>query len=362
MPSTLRTGPSGAPAFRSSLPWLTRIARVACACCSCVVLVQCAPAAQEDETWSEDSIYGGAVDTDGPVNGAVVALRVGDGTRAELCSATAIAPNVLLTARHCVSQSVTKVVVCNSNGESENGAHFRDDHPLEKIRVFTGSKPNFAGPVAAAVTKVFHPEGNTVCNRDIALLVLDRDLADVKPLPIRLTRPVGVEEKVRSVGYGKTDTGSTGTRLRKAGVVVRAVGPGLSTSDTALGPHEFEVGLSICHGDSGGPAISQTTGAVVGVVSRGGECGEDFGHIYVETSGFGDLIMQAVDAAGSPPPSDEPAAAPAGPAPSPPKAKGCSVTPAVGCEDAPLAGGAGAGLAIGATLLALGRRRRRSHP
>jgi hypothetical protein len=321
----------------------------------------CAMPNEPEDTSSEDSIYGGAVDSDGPVNGAVVALRIGDGTKAELCSATVIAPNVLLTARHCVSESLTRVVVCNSNGDSENGPHFADDFPVDQIHVFTGSKPNFAGPVAAAVTKVFRPEGQVVCNRDIALLVLDRPLEDVTPLPVRLTRPVGVEETIRSVGYGKTDTGSTGTRLRKAGVVVRAVGPGLSKSDTALGDHEFEVGVSICHGDSGGPAISQTTGAVVGVVSRGGDCGEDFGHIYVETSGFSDLIAQAIEAAGAPPAADEPP-----PAPPPPAAsadgKGCSASPAAMSlsgrawgehAPAPLLG------LLGAALVAFGRRLRR---
>lgn len=306
---------------------LARPLHVAFAACL-VALSSCASSSGDDETGSEDPIYGGAVDTDGPSNGAVVALRVGDGTKADLCSATAIAPNVLLTARHCISKSVTKVVVCNSNGDSENGDHFGDDHPLSDIRIFTGSKPDFTGVAAASVKNIVRPDGKTVCNKDIALLVLDRPLENVTPMPVRLSRPVGIQETIRSVGYGRNDSGSSGTRLRKTGVVVRAVGPGLSPSETALGDNEFEVGMSICHGDSGGPAISQSTGAVIGVVSRGGECGEDFGHIYIETSGFSDLITQAIELAGAPPPSEEPPAPPtpaAAPSSTENQKSGCSL-------------------------------------
>ena len=39
---------------------------------------------------------------------------------------------------------------------------------------------------------------------------------------------------------------------------------------TGLGAHEFMIGEGICSGDSGGPAFVQTTRAVIGVVSRGG--------------------------------------------------------------------------------------------
>ena len=75
----------------------------------------------------------------------------------------------------------------------------------------------------------------------------------------------------------------------------------VSPSKTPLGAHEFEVGKSICQGDSGGPAISEETGAVIGVVSRGGNCGEDFGHIYTTTSGFNDLFAQAFTLANASP-------------------------------------------------------------
>lgn len=267
------------------------------------LLCQCAVFEGDGSEDAEDTIVGGSPDTEG---GAVVALRIGSGSRAELCSATLIAPNVLLTARHCVSKTVQKTVICNSKGDSENGPHFGDDHPIEDIHVYTGAKPNFDGPVAAGVREIVRPNGSVVCDSDIALLVLDKEIEDITPLPVRLTRTASVKETIRSVGYGKTDSGSTGQRLRKTGVTVRAIGPGLSPSETALGKNEFEVGISICHGDSGGPAISQSTGAIIGVVSRGGDCNEDFGHVYTQTSGFTDLIDRAIKIAGAPPAQLEP--------------------------------------------------------
>lgn len=321
------------------------------------IFAGCAVAPDEGDE-AEGQIVGGSPD-DG---GAVVALRVGQGTRAELCSATLIAPNVLLTARHCVSKSITKTILCNSKGNSENGPHFGDDHPVSDLRVFTGAKPDFTGAVSAEVREIVRPEGSIVCNQDIALLVLDRPLEGIAPLAVRLTRQVGVEETIRSVGYGRTDSGSTGQRLRKTGVTVRAIGPGLSPSDTALGEHEFEVGMSICHGDSGGPAISQSTGAVIGVVSRGGDCGEDFGHVYTSTSGFADLVDRAISIAGAspaqlepePPAGDKSTAKPAAAAPKGGEG-GCQVGPVTGGQ----AGLAGWGLAgLGLALSAVRRRRR----
>jgi hypothetical protein len=104
---------------------------------------------------------------------------------------------------------------------------------------------------------------------------------------------------VRAVGYGQNDKGMPiGIRVRKDDVAVLAVGQTLSQSETPLGSREFEVGLSICQGDSGGPAINESTGAVVGVVSRGGSCDDNFGHIYTGTAGFTQLFTQAFMLAG----------------------------------------------------------------
>jgi hypothetical protein len=55
------------------------------------------------------------------------------------------------------------------------------------------------------------------------------------------------------------------TRQTRDNVKVVDVGPAHS-----LGPAEFQTGESACSGDSGGPAVASETGAVLGVLSRGG--------------------------------------------------------------------------------------------
>jgi len=251
---------------------------------------------------SETSIFGGAPDDDDRSISSVVALKVGSAGSYELCSGALVAPNVVLTARHCVAKSLTTSVSCDENGRSTNGAHVAGNHKPEHVAVYVGAKPKFSKPADAVGKAIVAPDEDHLCDSDIALVVLDREIADVEPLPVRLHRRVTPKERIRSVGYGQNDKHlPIGTRLRKEGVQVLAMGRGISSSKTALGPHEFEVGRSICQGDSGGPAISEKTGAVVGVVSRGGDCNDDYGHIYTMTSGWSALFEEAFAIAGATP-------------------------------------------------------------
>jgi MYXO-CTERM domain-containing protein len=253
-------------------------------------------------TESAPAIYGGRYDDDASATPAVVALKVGRGTTYELCSGVLLAPNVLLTARHCVANSLTTEVACDANGQSTNGPHLAGNQPAGRVQVFTGATPAFSGPPDALGAAVFTLEADHFCNGDIALVVLDRQVSNIEPVAIRMKGTIFEGETVRSVGYGQNDRQTPiGSRFRKDNVPVLALGAGLSSSETALGSFEFEVGKSICDGDSGGPAFSEETGAVVGVVSRGGGCSDNFGHIYVMTSGFPDLVAKAFAFAGTEP-------------------------------------------------------------
>jgi hypothetical protein len=250
---------------------------------------------------STPTIYGGDKDDDEAALSGVVALRVGAGSSFELCTGALVAPNVVLTARHCVTKNTTTSVSCDENGRSANGPHVVGDEAPTTIGVFTGSAPSFAKKPAALGRAIVAPQGEYLCDADIALVVLDRALA-VTPLAVRLENKAQVGETIRTVGYGQNDKNAPiGTRFRRGDVKVLGQGQGLSASKTPLGPREFEVGKSICQGDSGGPAISEATGAVIGVVSRGGKCDEDFGHIYTTTAGFASMFEQAFQIAGGGP-------------------------------------------------------------
>lgn len=245
---------------------------------------------------TETKIFGGSPD-DERISG-VVALKIGNGDPFEICSGALVAPNLVLTARHCVSKMVTNTVVCTDRGTSANGAHLGDDFPTDAIHVFVGEQPDFRSAPAATATAILHPEGTSLCNSDIAFIVLDATPAGATTLPVRLDKGVQASEQIRAIGYGKTDVAAgPGKRMRRDGVGILEVGAKLTASDTALGNHEFEVGQSICQGDSGGPSISETTGAVVGIVSRGADCTQNFGHVYTQTAGFESLFAQALTAA-----------------------------------------------------------------
>jgi MYXO-CTERM domain-containing protein len=249
---------------------------------------------------SGDTIYAGQIDDDGNGNPSVVSIKIGTSPSFELCTGALIAPNLVLTARHCMSKVLKDSISCDAAGESGNGDQVGDDDDLAIIQIFSGAHPVFLNKPVAKASQLVHPAGAILCNQDIALIVLDTAVPNVPTLKVRVARGVDADEVVRAVGFGQNDQSvPIGTRLRKDGLHVLAVGEGMSKSQTPLGSHEFELGKSICQGDSGGPAISEKTGAVVGVVSRGGDCSDDFGHIYTMTGAFQPLLAQAFDAAGA---------------------------------------------------------------
>ena len=193
---------------------------------------------------------------------------------------------------------------CDENGNSTNGKHVDGNQAPANIAIYTGESPTFSDKPDAMAQQVISSDSDTLCDSDIALVVLDTSFTAVQPLAVRLDAATAVVngEAIRSVGYGQNnDALPLGTRMRKDGVSILAMGRGVSDSNTALGANEFEVGESICEGDSGGPAISETTGAVIGVVSRGGGCNDNFGHIYTATTAFKGLVDQAFAVAGGAP-------------------------------------------------------------
>jgi len=330
-----------------------------------ILAAGCGQDSDAQGTSDEHAIFGGIRDDDTTsAKSAVVALRIRRGNNYDLCSASVLAPNVLLTARHCVGEVISEAVACDENGNSTNGDHVAGDEPPEAIGVFVGTSPSFGKTPTAMAKSIYSPPGRVFCNSDISLIVIDRPLDGIQPYALRLSANAREGEKIRAVGYGRNDAKvPMGTRFRKDQVPVLAIGRGISQSHTHLGEFEFEVGESICEGDSGGPAISETTGAVIGVVSRGGNCGDDSGNVYTATVGFKDLVDKAFAEAGGAPiieantpseadlgPASDPGQGP--PATSPPPKSGCSAAPGS------TSGGAFSVLALlGLSLVA--RRRRR---
>jgi hypothetical protein len=213
-----------------------------------------------------------------------------------LCSGALVAPNLVLTARHCVSRSITATPACDTRGASHNGDHLGADEDPASIAIYTGGRVDVAidAPRAYA-TKTIHPQTKVLCDSDVAFVVLDRPLEGVQMLSMRLDAPVQEGDYIVPVGFGGGYVGDIGTRVPRDHAQVLAVGPAHNSSTGAvLGPREFEVDEATCRGDSGGPALDVHSGEIVGVVSRGRSCFTEGNHVYTRIDAYASLAHEAL--------------------------------------------------------------------
>ena len=279
-----------------------------------------------DPTSTEDTneIIHGKLDTS--AHDAVVLVIAPGDTAGYIsrCTGTVVAPNLVLTARHCVSKTDLSSI-CNADGSAQRGGGVYSDKKASDLRIYTGltaaadvgtlPKTARAGvsDTSARGKKIIVEDTSTYCDHDVAFLVLDRDL-DVAVAPMRLAGGPREGELLTAVGWGYAETGVLATeRMFRTDIPVRAVGPRvLNAGGAGLGASEFLVGEAICQGDSGGPSFS-ASGALVGVVSRGGNgtsstsnaaagcIGTRTVNTYTHLAEKLDLVTSAFEAAGHAP-------------------------------------------------------------
>lgn len=284
----------------------------------------------------------------------------------ESCTGTLLAPRLVLTSRHCVAHTDT-IIGCTSDGTATDGAKIYFDYDAADLYVFAGSER----PIRTALedwqrgSAIIDDGARTLCNHDIALLLLADPVPDAKIAPVRLAGGPRADEAVTLVGWGVADASSAVPTTRRQGAgKVLGVGP---SRDAGIGSAEFLIGEGPCEGDSGGPALS-ASGAVIGLLSRGGRTDVDgfegcvgATNVYTATSSFEDLILAAYAQAGQAPFVEAQGSAPKAAATSaaPPSNHGGCATAAPGGAD-----GLSTAMAIAecATLWLLHRRRGRRQP
>ncbi len=218
------------------------------------------------------------------------------------CSGSLIAPNLVLTARHCVARTSgggpMGSVVCGQTGFGFEGQGSFFVASSETVRPQNGSHPSFyRGREVRAV-----PGANDICGFDLALIILEgagMPASVATPLVPRIDSMPEQGETFSAIGYGLTSgDGSSGggTRMRLDDNTVMCRGGlcggliGLSVKET-----EWQGNARVCPGDSGGPAVD-LQGRVTGVASRGTSGCLD--SIYADVGSWGDFIIEtALDAA-----------------------------------------------------------------
>jgi secreted trypsin-like serine protease len=219
--------------------------------CVGVLTVGCSQAAPSNDPvdQSESSIING-VETTGYSNIIALYGKKPGADKGMLCTASVIAPKVLLTAAHCVSPAVVgeglvyKALLAPNLMDSANPSPKIDVAEVHWDQAFN----------AQAL-----PNGH-----DIAVAILAEPI-NVAPLKFNRAPLSGVTT-ARLVGYGLND----GVNQTGAGVKRTAEVPVASVDDKFVVTGSW-FGTTMCSGDSGGPVLANVNGedVIVGVNSFG---------------------------------------------------------------------------------------------
>ena len=200
---------------------------------SLVTIALCAPAL---------AITGDAPPAQGYAAHAIVMIV---DPRGDLCTGTALARDLVLTAAHCVAADT----------------HIKIFQTGQTVTVRGIARHPQFNPAAYAASRA---------TADVALIKLATPLSNlVVPAKLAQARRVAVGETLTIAGFGvtvaRTDRGLGVPRM--ATLIVTGKPGALQIRLFDVATHNLRAGLGACTGDSGGPAFEPASQAVIGVVS-----------------------------------------------------------------------------------------------
>ena len=204
----------------------------------------------------------------------------------QFCGGMLVSQDYVLTAAHCVDRG-------NASG----------------LEVVVGVS-NLANVPSTArrrnVTEIIiHPDYGTNANgnlvADVALLLLDRPITDIEPIPFALSPTTTAGMPVKAIGWGDTTDDETTAEFPE---VLQEVD--LQTVSLNRLQNEFGAGVTLqhlgafgidkdsCQGDSGGPLFTESPLLLVGITSFGIGCADETAGVYADVGFFSAYINSII--------------------------------------------------------------------
>jgi hypothetical protein len=237
---------------------------------------------------------------------AVVGTRTLDPERTGRypCSVAVVAPNVVLTAAHCVSaqpalvpDGASQSFECTPAWElverGDGRGRIGEPYPADAVRVSVRDQNGFLAPLASGRELVSFG-AQTRCKDDLAAIILDQAL-DIEPLPLRVGATAFEEELALGVVPPETP------EPLERPLQVTYIAPPLGAAEAP--PRALRLSGGVCEEDLGAPVFSPSTGALVALpfltLSAGGDCTQTGEAIALRLAEYAEFLDSVAARAGA---------------------------------------------------------------